>query len=52
MLQHTYGKFPTEDYLVNYTLWPEVNKLYGHGYEINCLTTNHSGNLIASACKS
>jgi len=51
-LEHTYGKFPSEDYIVNHTLWPEVNKLYGHGYEMSCLATNHSGNLIASACKS
>jgi len=29
-----------------------VNKLYGHGYEINCLATSPKGDMIASACKS
>ncbi|KKA26914.1 hypothetical protein TD95_002133 [Thielaviopsis punctulata] len=42
---------PFEDSLSRHTLWPEAEKLYGHGYEISCLTSSHSGHLIASACK-
>ncbi|KAK3326293.1 WD40-repeat-containing domain protein [Apodospora peruviana] len=40
-----------EESLSRHTLWPEVEKLYGHGYEISCLATSHDGKLIASACK-
>ncbi|KAK6203468.1 ELongator protein 2 90kD subunit [Scheffersomyces amazonensis] len=43
---------PLEDYLQRYTLFPELEKLYGHGYEITCCATSPSGALIASACKS
>ena len=42
---------PIEESLSRHTLWPEVEKLYGHGYEIACLAANSSGTLIASACK-
>jgi len=47
-----YETTPTEDHLVNNTLWPELNKMYGHGYEISCLVVANKGNCIASACKS
>lgn len=43
---------PLEDYLQRYTLFPEVEKLYGHGYEITCCATSPSGALIATACRS
>lgn len=43
---------PREDQLVAKTLWPELNKLYGHGYEISTVCCDHAGELIASACKS
>lgn len=43
---------PLEDYLQRYTLFPEVEKLYGHGYEITCCATSPDGKLIASACRS
>ncbi|ODV78980.1 WD40 repeat-like protein [Suhomyces tanzawaensis NRRL Y-17324] len=42
---------PLEDHLQRYTLFPEIEKLYGHGYEITCCATSPTG-LIASACKS
>lgn len=43
---------PLEDHLQRYTLFPEIEKLYGHGYEITCTATNPQGTLIASACRS
>jgi elongator complex protein 2 len=43
---------PTEDILVSTTLWPEVNKLYGHGYEISAVATNRDGTVLVSASKS
>ena len=42
---------PTEDYLARHTLWPELEKLYGHGHEISTLATNRSHGIIATACK-
>ncbi|KAJ2962988.1 hypothetical protein NQZ79_g1991 [Umbelopsis isabellina] len=42
---------PFEEHLMQHTLWPEVEKLYGHGYEIRCVRGTHDGRLIASSCK-
>jgi elongator complex protein 2 len=42
---------PLEDLLSRATLWPETEKLYGHGYELSCLAASRSGKLVASACR-
>lgn len=42
---------PFEESLSRHTLWPEVEKLYGHGYELSCLAASHGGGLVASACR-
>ncbi|RDW89310.1 WD40 repeat-like protein [Coleophoma cylindrospora] len=46
-LQHP----PLEDHLSRHTLWPETEKLYGHGFEISALAASHDGSVIATACK-
>lgn len=43
---------PLEHQLQRHTLWPEIEKLYGHGYEISCLDVSPDRKLVASACKS
>ena len=47
-----YSNPPTEDFLTNYTLWPEINKLYGHGNEISCMAVKKQNSLLVTACKS
>lgn len=42
---------PTEELLIQSTLWWETNKLYGHGNEIHALDCNSDGTYIASASK-
>ncbi|KAL3425670.1 Elongator complex protein 2 [Phlyctema vagabunda] len=42
---------PLEDHLSRHTLWPEIEKLYGHGYEISALAASHDGSVVATACK-
>ena len=43
---------PLEDHLSRYTLSPELEKLYAHPSEIIAIATSHSGDFIASTCKS
>ncbi|KAL3269365.1 hypothetical protein HHI36_008437 [Cryptolaemus montrouzieri] len=43
---------PTEETLLQNTLWPEIRKLYGHGYEVYGLSASSDGKYLASACKS
>lgn len=42
---------PFEDHLARHTLWPEHEKLYGHGYEISAVAASHYGSLVATACR-
>ena len=42
---------PVEDSLMTQTLWPESQKLYGHAFEIFCITASHKGDCAASSCK-
>ncbi|CAD0087431.1 unnamed protein product [Aureobasidium mustum] len=42
---------PFEDHLARHTLFPELEKLYGHGYEISCVAASNDGSLIATACR-
>ena len=42
---------PTEEHLLQNTLWPETQKLYGHGYEIFSLACDPAGKVLASSCK-
>lgn len=42
---------PLEDQLARQTLWPEREKLYGHGHEISTVAASHNGLVVATACK-
>lgn len=42
---------PFEDHLARHSLWPETEKLYGHGYEISAVAISHDGSLVATACR-
>lgn len=43
---------PVEEELIKHTLWPELQKLYGHGYEIFTMASRSDGSKLATACKS
>lgn len=45
------GHAPYEDQLARFTLWPEHEKLYGHGNEISAIASANNGSLIATSCK-
>lgn len=42
---------PLEDHLQRHTLWPEVDKLYGHGYEIVSVDVSNDRTVTATCCK-
>ena len=42
---------PLEDQLARHTLWPEREKLYGHGYEISAVAASHDNKIVATACR-
>ncbi|KAF2621133.1 WD40 repeat-like protein [Macroventuria anomochaeta] len=42
---------PFEDHLARHLLWPETEKLYGHGYEISTVAVSRDSSLIATACR-
>ena len=42
---------PLEDQLARHTLWPEREKLYGHGYEISAVACSHDGTVVATSCR-
>lgn len=47
----TLAALPTEEELGTSTLWPEIEKIYGHGYELVTLAASHSGDVIATASR-
>ncbi|KAF9482447.1 WD40 repeat-like protein [Pholiota conissans] len=47
-----HSRRPFDSELASITLWPEVEKVFGHGYESITLGISNSRALVATACKS
>ncbi|KAL2312802.1 Elongator complex subunit Elp2 [Schizosaccharomyces pombe] len=43
---------PFEEHLQRLLLFPEVEKLFGHGYEVYACAISNNGNIAATSCKS
>ncbi|EPY49740.1 elongator complex subunit Elp2 [Schizosaccharomyces cryophilus OY26] len=43
---------PFEEHLQRLLLFPEIEKIYGHGYEVFACDVSHRGDYIATSCKS
>ncbi|EJD53840.1 WD40 repeat-like protein [Auricularia subglabra TFB-10046 SS5] len=50
-VQDNLTRVPFEGELASRTLWPEADKIFGHGYELIAVGASHAGDLIATACK-
>lgn len=46
-----FTKPPNPEQLQSLTLWPEMEKLYGHGYELLSVAMDTNTHMIASTCK-
>uniref|UniRef100_A0A914H0L9 Elongator complex protein 2 n=1 Tax=Globodera rostochiensis TaxID=31243 RepID=A0A914H0L9_GLORO len=42
---------PREEQLNRFTLFPEVHKLYGHGFEVFSCASSRDGRVLATCCK-
>lgn len=42
---------PFEGELASITLWPEIEKVFGHGYELITISASNSLDLLATACR-
>ncbi|GAM18187.1 hypothetical protein SAMD00019534_013620, partial [Acytostelium subglobosum LB1] len=42
---------PFEEHLLQSSLWPEIQKLYGHGNEIISVACSYDGKYLASTCR-
>ena len=42
---------PHEDLLSRGLLWPESEKLYGHGFEISTVATSYDSKVVATTCR-
>lgn len=46
-----YTRRPYEGELASMTLWPEIDKVFGHGYESLTLAVSNAKDIVATACR-